>query len=238
MPLCLYSNLEFKNMTIRCPVTKKATRGLSKAINRHCVLNRKFRAPRSVDKGPRKLRAAISYGKKVDKQMAQLLLPVVKKRMFLPETLAFDKLFASREWCPIGVQVPVVWPEARISTCLDMVLRDIDGNYIVLELKTGYRYRHMTDHGCRLVGKASAGVRARDLHALQTALGAKMFKNTYDVGDAHINPYLVYAIDNNVEIYCCQLAESWPDGLEAVCQKLTSTKNVVQGMRAKRNKMQ
>lgn len=41
-------------------------------------------------------------------------------------------------WVPLHSQYPVVWPEARVGTCIDLICEDADGRWVVVENKVGY----------------------------------------------------------------------------------------------------
>jgi hypothetical protein len=89
------------------------------------------------------------------------------------------EIFTVRGWKPVGSQVVVAWPEARLATRIDLVLFDsTTQRLLVVEVKSGCLYRRQS-HGYLAHVQPRVTNAPLHQHQLQVVLGKELLVRTY-----------------------------------------------------------
>ncbi len=92
----------------------------------------------------------------------------------------FWRMMKIYEWKPVLTQAPVRHDTLRIGTMVDVVCRDSQGRYKLLELKTGFEQYYDTSSGHKLSGPFEQHSDCpRNQHQLQLAATEHMYKMTH-----------------------------------------------------------
>lgn len=182
---------------------KRWSRGVTRTIRRLFVPDYQFRKLKRV-RGSTGLpkRKAKRRGHAIDRTLEQWSNGQSIGRCRIKEPRALISAFTELGWKPIGSQVVVAWPAARIATRLDLVLFDAERHkVIVVEIKSGCLYRRESHARMRHVRPPVSNAPINQ-HQLQTLLGRELFIRTYPHWDtSDVDCVLVYVTpDCSVEM--------------------------------------
>lgn len=163
---------------------KRWSRGVTTLIHRLFVPDYQFRKLRRVREGtglPKHL--AKRRGHTIDRTMQRWTNSQSIGRCRIKEPRALISTFGDLGWVPIGSQVVVAWPAARLATRLDLVMLDVARHkVIVVEIKSGCLYRRES-HGRMHHVRPHVSNAPINQHQLQTLLGRELFLRTYPQWD-------------------------------------------------------
>ena len=179
------------------PLHFRGRRGVTVVIRR--VFARSFRFAKLQGPRPRRClsrRGARSAGKRLDALVTRWASGRALGRV-TPGMRALMRACSDRGWVPVGAQVPVVWPAARLATCIDLVLHDAARDrLVVVEVKSGCAYRHL-HHGYLSHIRPRVTNSPLHQHQLLTVLGKELLARTYPHwARSSIDMALVYVADD------------------------------------------
>ena len=159
------------------------SRGVTKTIRRIFASSYRFSQLRRRRKSQEHVglprRQAKRRGQAIDRTLAQWVNGQSLTRTRIQEPAVLLKVFAKHGWTPIGSQVVVAWPAARLATCIDLVLYDAQAErVVVVEIKSGCLYRRES-HGHLAHVHPKVTNAPLHQHQLQAVLGKELLVRTY-----------------------------------------------------------
>ena len=195
------------------PYKGKPSRGLMKTIYKKKLL-KTVTWPRNKTATHKKYRRPRQHGKAVDRALARWVTNPIKYHSRISGVKTFIKVCQDRHWTPRYAQRVVLGrPDTRIATCVDLVLQTASGEWLVVEVKTGY-HDNIRERKIPLPSPWSMPNSQRAQHCVQAILGAEMYARTYKV---QCRPIVVYIRDENLP----EIVETMPDiDIERVWDRL------------------
>jgi len=176
------------------------SRGLTKVIKQVFSARYSYRAVVRNDAARHTHGSSIKYGKAVDRELTRWVrFGEVPNKTHAGKIVEY---FEANDLVAVGAQYTVAWPDARLATQLDLVLRDErTQRLVVVEIKTGSVNRHIGT-GKDLVGHPGVSNCLLHQHQLQVALGRFLLARTCGTSEADYDTLLLYAnTDATIDVY-------------------------------------
>ena len=171
----------------------------------------------SVKKFPKSKWAGQRRGSRVDKEIAHII-----NGGFVPNPHEYtERALSALQACnlrPVKAQVVVYHAEAKLASAIDIFCQDVDGAYAVVELKCSSDSKYT--HSCFPMKGVMAGHcdSLLEQHALQAAVTALLFENTY--GSAiKLRTYVLRVNDEGAHVTKIRQLNEYRDAFDVLIKK-------------------
>jgi hypothetical protein len=104
----------------------------------------------------------------------------IQDKRIMPETATVRKYLETNGLSIVSCQVPVADEEVRLCTCLDLIVRNQEGQFLLVETKTGFNgYRDFHTGYSMSYPFQNFTDSPKNQHIVQTLVGEMLFRKSY-----------------------------------------------------------